>query len=249
MRPCGHVFHVSTDVRTPPCSCGRESLAECVDCGAHLCGLHGGGPGEPLCDACRQKRLAQTQMREDEAARDHDRGLVDVGELPGLVDAGGRLQLSVLWDAVLKGLEERNAPTDIVVLDDLRLDDLPSRWPRTQGWMSGRSKAKWESVVDRLAVPAWDTQRGLRSGGGVADTFSIDTSPLYLGHNGVLYSGPANPTPNGTHAGWSASYRSAGDVDEAWTAKWMPYGTYYPRQEVAEALANLMQIHALNGKA
>jgi hypothetical protein len=162
------------------------------------------------------------------------------------VDSGARLQLRILWTAVFNALKDREPAGDILILDDLRLAELPSRWPQTQGWMSGRSREKWEAVVDRLGVPAWDTERGLRSAGGIADTFSIETQSLYLGRNGTLYSGPDKPTPNGTHAEWKSCHRSAGDIYGVWTAKWMPYGTYYPRQEVAEALKNLATIHSLN---
>lgn len=194
----------------------------------------------------------EKQVGQEEAVRDHEQGLVNIGEIFGPGDFGGRMQLHVVWTAVFNALKDEEPTGDIVILDDLRLDELPTRWPRTQGWMSGRSQAKWEDAVDRLGVPAWDTERGLKSGGGIADTFSIDSHPLHLGRNGVLYCGPAKPTPNGTHAEWRASYRSASDIHGVWTAKWMPYGTYYPRQEVAEALTkltNLVAIHALSPSA
>jgi hypothetical protein len=86
----------------------------------------------------------------------------------------------------------------------------------------------------------------VRSGSGVADTFSVDEHPLYLGSNDVLYSNPARPTPNGTYTEWKASYRSADDVPGAWSSKWA-YGTpFYPRQEVAEALASLVAVHGVS---
>lgn len=246
VRPCGHLFRVATDVRTPPCSCGRESLAECVDCRARLCGLHGAGGSEVLCEACRQKRLLEKQLGEEETIRDHEQGLVDIGESLGPGGFSGKVHLQNLWDAVFDALEDEEPTSDIMILDSRRLDELPSRWPRTQGLLSGRSRAKWEDAVDRLAVPSWNTGRKLKVGGGIADTYSISSYPLYVGRNGVVYCAPEQPTPNGTHAGWSSSPRSASAVPGAWTAQWSPRGTYYPRQEIAEALANLAAIHALS---
>lgn len=156
------------------------------------------------------------------------------------------MDLSVVWTVVVNALKDKEPPGDIVVLDECRIGELPSRWPPRNGWLVGRRTANWETAVDRLGLPAWDTKRGLRVGGGIADTFSIDSHPLYLARNGVLYCGPREPTPNGTNAEWISSYRSATDIHGAWTAKWMPYGTYYPRQEVADALMSLVTIHGLN---
>jgi hypothetical protein len=102
MRPCGHLFQIATDARTARCSCGRESIGRCVDCGQALCGLHGSG-------------------------------------------------------------------------NEHRLNELSSRWPRSQGWMRERSLAKWNAAVDRLGIPAWNTRATLPSGSGVADTFSVDS--------------------------------------------------------------------------
>lgn len=111
--------------------------------------------------------------------------------------------------------------------------------------MSERKLTRWNAAVDELGVPAWNTEASLRSGSGIADTFSLDSHPLYVGRNGVLYSAPGRSTPGGTYAEWTASYRSAADVPGVWSARWLPYGTYYPRQEVADALANLVAIHSL----
>jgi hypothetical protein len=185
-------------------------------------------------------------MREEEATRDHELGLVDFDAAADPLEQDGRLSLGEVWPAVFNALVAKDPPADIVVLDDRRLEELPSRWPPTRGWMKERSLAKWNAAVDRLGVPAWNTKASLRSGSGIADTFSIDEHPLYLGRNGVLYSGPAGPTPNGTHAEWKASYRSADDVPGMWSAQWMPYGPYYPRQEVADAFASLAAIHSLS---
>jgi hypothetical protein len=208
--------------------------------------LHGAGGGDTLCEDCRVNRLVAKQVREEEAVRADKQGLVDVGSALGPGSHSGRMQLHVVWAAVINALKDKEPPGDIVILDELRIGELPSRWPPREGWFVGRRTANWEEAVDRLGLPAWDTKRGLRVGGGVADTFSIDAYPLYVGRNGVLYCGPARATPNGTFAEWRSSYRYSTDIDGAWTAKWMPYGTYYPRQEVADALVNLVAIHGLS---
>lgn len=246
MRPCGHLFQIATDARTARCSCGRESIGRCVDCGQPLCGLHGSGNDDFLCQSCQQKRFAQKQSHKEEATRNHEMGLVDVGGALGLADQSGPLPLRDLWIAVFNALKEREPPADIVVLDEHRLNELPSRWPRSQGWMRERSLAKWNTAIDRLGIPAWSTRAALRSSSGVADTFSVDSHPLYLGCNGVLYCNPARPTPNGTCAEWKASYGSPDDVPGVWSSKWAYDTPYYPRQEVAGALANLVAIHGLN---
>ncbi len=185
------------------------------------------------------------QAREDERARNHESSLVEVDASLGSTGRD-RVSLGDLWFAVSAAVSTKGPPADVMVLDDRRLDELPSRWPRSGGWMQERRLAKWNDAVDRLAVPAWDTKGTLRSPGGIADTFSIDHHALYLGDNDCLYCGPARPTPNGTYAEWQASYGSADDVPGLWSAKWMPYGTYYPRQEIADALASLVAIHNLN---
>lgn len=246
MRPCGHLFQIATDTRTARCSCGRESVGRCVDCRQPLCGLHSSGKDDFLCESCRQKRLAQKQLRKEETTRNHETGLVDVGTALGSTEQRGPLPLRDLWIAVFNALKGKDPPADIVVLDQYRLDELPSRWPRSQGWLRERSLTRWNTAVDRLGIPAWNTKAALRSGSGVADTFSIDSHPLYLGRNGVLYCEPARPTPNGTHAEWKASYASADDVPGVWSSKWAYATPYYPRQEVAEALANLVALHDLS---
>jgi hypothetical protein len=202
-----------------------------------------------LCEDCRINRLVAKQEREQEAARHHEQGLVEVGSALGKDSQGGWLQLHVVWTAVFNALKDKEPPGDILMLDDRRIGELPSRWPPREGWLIGRRTAKWEAAVDSLGIPAWDTGRSLNSGGGIADTFSIDSHPLYVGRNGVLYCGPGKPTPQGTHAEWMSSYRSAADIHGTWTAKWSPYGTYYPRQEVADALMNLATIHDLEPRA
>jgi hypothetical protein len=181
-------------------------------------------------------------MRAEEVARDHELGLVDVGGSLGPAGQSGRLPLRGVWVAVSAAIRVKGPPADIMVLDDGRLEELPSRWPRPRGWKrkQERSLAEWNAAVDRLAVPAWDTGATLRSGSGIADTFSVDEHPLYLGSNDVLYCNPARPTPNGTYAEWEASYRSADDVPGAWSSKWAYGKPFYPRQEVAEALVNLV---------
>jgi hypothetical protein len=246
MRPCGHRFQIPTAAKTAPCACGLESIGQCADCGRPLCGLHGGGGAESLCEDCRMNRVVQKQVREEEMACDHESGLVNVGASLGSADQRGRVPLRDLWVAVSAAVRAKSPPADIMILDDRRLDELPSRWPRSGGWMRERRLAKWNAAVDRLAVPAWDTKATLRSGSGIADTFSIDQHALYLGGNDRLYSGPARLTPNGTYAEWKASYGSADDVPGLWSAQWLPYGTYYPRQEIAEALAGLVAIHGLS---
>jgi hypothetical protein len=163
-----------------------------------------------------------------------------------IVGGGKQIPLHDLWNAVFRAIKDSEPPTDLVILDEHRLGELPSRWPRSQGWFQARSLASWNDAVDRLGVPAWDTEMTLSYGGGIADTFSIEHYPLFLSRDGAVYCDPARPTPGGTHAEWRASYRSAADVPGAWSAKWMPYGTYYPRQEVADALANLIAIHNLD---
>jgi hypothetical protein len=211
-----------------------------------LCGFHGSGSDDSLCESCRQKGLAQKQLRKEEMTRNHEMGLVDVGIVLGSAGRGSLLPLRDLWAAVFNALKEREPPADILILDQYRLNELPSRWPRSQGWMKARSVVKWNTAVDQLGIPAWNTKAALRSGSGVADTFSVDSHPLYLGRGGVLYCNPARPTSNGTHAEWKASYESADDVPGVWSSKWA-YGTpYYPRQEVAEALANLVALHDLS---
>jgi hypothetical protein len=191
-------------------------------------------------------RVVAKEMRREQLGRNHEQGLVNVGSVPGWGSKDGWLHLSIVWTAVVNALKDKEPPGDIVILDEYRIEELPSRWPPSKGWLIGRRTASWETAVDRLGLPAWDTKRGLKVGGGIADTFSIDSHPLYLGRNGVLYCNPRKPTPNGTNAEWGASYRSAADIPGAWTAKWMPYGTYHPRQEVADALMNLVRIHALH---
>lgn len=245
MRPCGHCFQVPTVVKTAPCSCGLESIGRCADCGRVLCGLHGGGGAESLCENCRTDRVVQKQVREKEMARDHESGLVDVGASFGSADQRGRVPLRELWVAVSAVVRAKSPPADVMVLDDRRVDELPSRWPPSGGWMREARLAKWNAAVDRLAVPAWDTKATLRSGSGVADTFSIDQHALYLGGNDVLYCGPAMPTPSGTYAEWKASYQSADDVPGAWSSQWAYGKPFYPRQEAAEALAGLVAIHGL----
>lgn len=243
MRPCGHRFQIPAAARTAPCSCGLESIGRCADCRRPLCGL---GGAESLCEDCRMDRVVQKQVREAEMVRDHELGLVDVGASLGSADPRGRVPLRDVWIAVTAEIRAKEPPADIMVLDDRRLDQLPSRWPPSGGWMRERKLAKWNAEVDRLAVPAWDTKATLQSGSGVSDTFSVDHHPLYLGSNDVLYCGPARPTPSGTLAEWKASYQSANDVPGVWSAKWLPYGTYFPRQEVAKALADLVATHGLS---
>lgn len=248
MRPCGHLFHIPTAARTAPCSCGRESIGKCIGCERPLCGLHGTGEAEFLCESCRESRVTQKRMRAEEAARDHELGLVDVGGSLGPPGQGGRLPLRDVWITVSAAVGAKDPPADIMVLDDLRLEELPSRWPQPRGWKRKQDRilAEWNAVVDRLAVPAWDTGATLRSGSGVADTFSVDEHPLYLGSNDVLYCNPARPTPNGTYAEWKASYQSTDDVPGVWSSKWAYSTPFYPRQEVAEALANLVAVHSVH---
>jgi len=194
-------------------------------------------------------RLAAKQVREENSTRKHEQGLVKVGSFLGSGSHDGWLPLSTVWSTVVNALKESEPPGDIMILDEGRIGELPSRWPPISGWFVGQRTARWETAVDHLALPAWDTKKGLMVGGGIADTFSIDSHPFYLGRNGVLYCGPGNPTPNGTKAEWISSYQSPTDIHGAWTAKWMPYGTYYPRQEVADALISLLTIHGLHPRA
>lgn len=245
MRPCGHLFQVSSEVRSPLCACGLESIGQCSGCGRALCGNHGGGGSESLCEGCRQGRLLDNQAREERASQDHEAGLVEFRASTDPAREGDRLPLRSVWAAVFNALKERQPRADVSILDERRLDELPSRWPPTGGWRRERNTAKWNAAVDRLGVPAWSTESGLSAGRGIADTFSIDHDPLYVGRNGVLYCAPARPTPEGTLAEWRGSYQSADEIPGVWSARWLPYGTYYPRQEIADALANLATIHGL----
>lgn len=245
MRPCGWHFEVFTTTRSAACACGRESIGRCVDCGSPLCGLHITGQDEALCESCREKRLGREQVSREEASREHARGRVrfDLGSASS--KQGNWLLLRDVWIAVFNALKTKEPPADFHILDERRLDELPSRWPPRKGWFQQRRLAQWNAAVDGLGVPAWATKASLREGVGVADTFSIAQQPLCVGRNGILYSNPSRPTPNGTYAEWRASYRSADEVPGGWSAKWLPYGTYHPRQEVADALANLVTIHGL----
>jgi len=143
---------------------------------------------------------------------------------------------------VFEALKDQEPQAEAAILDERRLGELPTRWPPTGGWRRERNTAKWNAAVDRLGVPAWSTKSSLSAGRGVADTFSVDEDPLYVGRNGVLYCAPARPTPEGTLAEWRCSYQSADEIPGVWSARWLPYGTYYPRQEVADALANLVAV-------
>jgi hypothetical protein len=248
MRPCGHLFQVLTTSSTAPCFCGRESIGQCLDCGNRLCGLHGTGGAEFLCESCRVSRGVQKQIREEEASRDHELGLIDFGDSLRSTGQGGRLSLRDVWIAVAAAIRAKNPPADIAVLDECRIAELPSRWPELRGRAKKRERiqTEWNAAVDRLAVPAWDTKATLRAGSGVADTFSLDEHPLYFGSNGVLYCNPSGPTPNGTHTR-GRTYRSAVDVPGVWSSRWAPAGaSFYPRQEVADALANLVAVHGLS---
>lgn len=64
--PCGHRFQVSSPGQTELCSCGRDLIGACKDCGRRLCGLHGTREGEFLCRDCigRRKERAETKWRE-----------------------------------------------------------------------------------------------------------------------------------------------------------------------------------------
>jgi hypothetical protein len=154
MRPCGHLFQIPTATRTAPCSCGRESIGQCIDCERPLCGLHGTGEAEFLCESCREGRVAQKRMRAEEVARDHEMGLVDVGGSLGPPGQGGRLPLRDVWIAVSAAIRAKDPPADIMVLDERRLEELPGP-RRTARTPNGRR------ATDR---PRTFPVRGRRSG-------------------------------------------------------------------------------------
>jgi hypothetical protein len=192
-------------------------------------------------------RLVKKQAGEAAKSRDGRLGLVEAGGSPGADGQPAKVPLRDVWVAVCAAITAKSPPADAMILDLDRLDQLPSRWPPSGGWMKGRRLARWNGAVDERAIPGWDTQATLQIGSGIADTFGIEHLPLYLGSNGVLYAAPRRPTPNGTLAEWQAGYRSADDVPGPWTAKWLPYGSYYPRQEVADAFASLAALHDFAG--
>lgn len=258
MRPCTHRFQIATTVRTAPCSCGRESIGKCNDCGKFLCGLHGTGSGEFLCAGCQQAR--QEQRFALEAQEEHDRqiGLVDfrglVTQATGRRQATGettpaldvqKVPFGLIWERVTQAILARNPSADIMVVDDLRAAELPERWPKRGGERKRRRvEAKWNEAADKLAIPAWDMEASFSSGGGVADTYRRQETPMYFGSNGVLYVGSGSTTPDGTHTG-GVTFHTPESVPDVWHEKWGAWGTIDNRGEVATGFANLVVKHSL----
>ena len=70
---------------------------------------------------------------------------------------------------------------------------------------------------------------------------SIESYPMYLGANGVIYADPRNPTPGDTFPEWHTSCRSAEEVRGIWHPEWgISSVTINGRVEVAAGFANLV---------
>jgi hypothetical protein len=258
MRPCGTRFQVPTTRATEPCFCGRDSIGSCQDCGRRLCGLHGTDSGAFLCGDCQGRRRAAKREREAQITAEREAGLINFRALvpdgpadpnsPPVDDpATETFRLPQIWAAVSAALLTASPPSDRMILDDHRLEELPLRWPPTHNRQrkQQRELARWEDAVDRLAIPAWDMEATFRRGGGVADTYSITEYAMYFGANGVLYCGPRRPTAAGTFAEWEVSYHSADTVPGAWRPEWGVGDPYYGDREVAKGFASLVARHDL----
>jgi hypothetical protein len=272
MRPCAQRFQIATSTRTPLCTCGRESIGQCKDCGAPLCGLHGTESGEFLCGTCQEDRQARKFAREAEEEQGRRIGLIDFRELVNDARkrreswAGGattgndgetdlapgsgfehhaRVPFGRVWDLVAGAILTRSPPADIMVIDGRRVAELPERWPKRGGERRKRRfEARWNEAADKLAIAAWDLEASFSSGSGIADTYSRQETPMYFGSNGVLYVGAGSQTPLGTHAG-GTTHHTPDSVPEVWHEKWGAWGTIDNCHEIATGFANLVVKHSL----
>jgi hypothetical protein len=156
-------------------------------------------------------------------------------------------ELRQIWLAVLESLLSRQPPHDLMVLDALRLAELPSRLPDRRGWRQSSRVAKWIQAADRISVPAWDMLATFRIGGYFGETYRVVPYEMYLGGNGVVYCNPRMQDSNGAHADWEASFNSAEEVPGIWRPRVAgPHDDAIDgRQEVAIGLARLVAKHSL----